>query len=203
MEPAILPSAVLLERHRAGDPQAAQQLVGRYWQRLVGQIAPRINPILSARFDAEDVALSVFRTIFRRAGAGTLTVSEHGKLWGLLVRIAVCKTARYARQELHGKRDPRAEAADKERLLLETLATEPSPADAASVREVLDGVLLGLTQTHHQMADMLMQGYTVAEIMADLNVSQRSVYRVRALLHERLERALALHDGEPNSLAKT
>ncbi len=71
--------ADLLERCRAGDPEAAHQLFAAYARRLTGVADQHLSRKLAGREDGEDVVQSVFRTFFRRAAAGEFRIARVDK----------------------------------------------------------------------------------------------------------------------------
>jgi DNA-directed RNA polymerase specialized sigma24 family protein len=88
-----------------GDGQAAQALWERYFPRLVGLARQKLRGGPRQVADEEDVALSVFDTVFRRAEAGRFPqLADRDDLWRLLVLITARKAINQRRHELRRKR---------------------------------------------------------------------------------------------------
>src|SRR5262249_44640414 len=63
--------ADFIRRIRAGDDEAARELVARYGRRIGGEVRVRLrDPRLYSRFDWTDVCQSVMASFFVRAAAG-------------------------------------------------------------------------------------------------------------------------------------
>jgi hypothetical protein len=60
---------------QAGDPQAAQKLWERYFDRLIALAHKGLRAVRRCASDEEDVALSAFATFWRRAARGHVCVS--------------------------------------------------------------------------------------------------------------------------------
>jgi RNA polymerase sigma-70 factor (ECF subfamily) len=58
----------LIERMRAGDPEAINQLFAHYRQQLVGMLRGRLDERLRGRLDASDVVQDALREATRRLG---------------------------------------------------------------------------------------------------------------------------------------
>ena len=107
------PFAALLARVRAGDPDAAAELVRRYEPAIrVVVRANLVDPTLRRHFDSMDVCQSVLGSFFVRAAAGQFDLSEPGQLVGLLVTMTRNKLSMQARRLRQAKRDVRRTAAD-------------------------------------------------------------------------------------------
>ena len=104
---AVSPIAELVERLRAGDPRAAEELFAAYAQRLTCLAEQQLSRKLAARLDGADVVQSVFRTFFRRSAAGEFRIDSSAQLWRLLVKITVRKARALARYHSAKQRDAR------------------------------------------------------------------------------------------------
>src|SRR5262245_13862891 len=81
-----------------GDQEAARQLFGQYFRRLVGLARNRLADAPRAAADEEDVALSAFHSFCRGLQQGRIEKpSNRHSLWGLLAVITVRKAARLKR----------------------------------------------------------------------------------------------------------
>jgi RNA polymerase sigma factor (sigma-70 family) len=185
-------TCALAERWRGGDQEAARQLFDLYVRRLVGLARGRINPLLAARVDPEDVVQSAFHSFFRRLRNGEFQLDEADGLWHLLVRITVCKTLRQIEFHRASKRDPGRESLGgdgAEDRWADLLSREPSPADALALRDELDHFLRRLDPVARQIVEMRLSGQTAEEISQCLGMNNRKVRRV-------LERIVLRAEGE-------
>ncbi len=98
----------LLHRVRAGDPQAARQVVVEYSAAIRIAVRTRLSdPALRRQFDSMDVCQSVFGSFFLRMATGTYDVEEPAQLAGLLLAMARRKLGMRIRKELRQCRDAR------------------------------------------------------------------------------------------------
>ncbi len=65
IEPTNTESRILFQRSRGADTDAQRDLHDRYATRLLALVRARLNREFQARFDAEDVVNSAFRSFFR------------------------------------------------------------------------------------------------------------------------------------------
>jgi RNA polymerase sigma factor (sigma-70 family) len=185
------PIAELVVRLRHGDPQAAEVIFTRYAQRLTHLAEQQLSRKLAARFDGADVVQSVFRTFFRRSARGDFRIDSSAELWRLLVQITLQKTRAYGRRHTAGLRDVTAEAPDGAALLLEAMAHEPGPAEAAALIDQIQELLRGLPALYCDLLQMRLEGRSVVDTAAQLGVSRRTVHRALHLLQQRLVRSAA------------
>jgi RNA polymerase sigma-70 factor (ECF subfamily) len=184
-EPPSIPE--LARRLQAGDADAAQLLFSCYAQRLAHLAEQHLSRKLAARLDGEDVVQSVFRTFFRRSASGEFTIDSSAELWGLLVKITLLKVRAKARQHQAGMRDVGAEAEGGEAWLLAAQAQEPGPEEAAALLDQIEALVRGLPAVYAQILQMRLHGWQAKEIAVELRLSRQTVYRVLALLQERLD----------------
>lgn len=178
----------LLRRLRGGDGDAATQIYLRYARRLEFLAEKQCAPELRARFDAEDVVQSVFRTFFRRAERGEYVVPDGEELWKLLLVIAMNKIRANGAYHRAAKRDVR-----------QTHSAGPNEPPAAEdenalavLQMVVEQVLEGLGGDYRKIVELRIKGYEVAEIADRTGRAKRSVER---LLQE-FRKALAAQIGE-------
>jgi RNA polymerase sigma-70 factor (ECF subfamily) len=166
---------------RAGDEDAARQIVERYVDRLVALVRQRLSRRLARRVDPEDVMQSVFRTFFDRAKAGEFRLDAPDDLCKLLTRITIHKTLRQVVFHQAAKRDLKRETAEGEdgpRVLLELLDREPTPEEANVFVDQLEDFLGQLRAQDRQILELRLQGHKNAEIAARMGVSERKIRRL-------------------------
>lgn len=98
--------AQLLERLRAGDDQAANELVRQYEPELRRFIRYRMtNSQMRRMMDSLDVAQSVFARFFVHFSEGNIHLTSARQLFKLLMTIATNRINDYGRRQSASKRD--------------------------------------------------------------------------------------------------
>jgi RNA polymerase sigma-70 factor (ECF subfamily) len=184
-------TAELLVRLRGGDPEAAEAIFARYAQRLIALAEQQLSRKLAARLDGADVVQSVFRTFFRRSAAGEFRIDSSGELWRLLVQITLQKARAYGRRHTARVRDVCDEAPGSAALLLEAVAHEPGPAEAAALVDQIQQLLHGLPALYCDLLQLRLEGHSIVATAERLGVSRRTVQRGLHLLQQRLTRSAA------------
>jgi RNA polymerase sigma factor (sigma-70 family) len=182
-----IPVAELIQRLQAGEQQAAEQLFGRYAQRLVSLAEQHLSRKLAGRVDGEDVVQSVFRTFFRRSAEGEFRIDTSAQIWRLLVRITLLKARAKGRYHTADKRNAAAEQpVPADDWLLQATAHEPAPEEAVILVDQIEALLRDQPPLHSQVLERRLQGHNVSDIAAELRVSRQTVHRVLNLLQRRL-----------------
>ena len=176
-------SADLLMRWRDGDQGAASEIFQRYAQRLLALARSRLSARLARHIDPEDVVQSAYRSFFLGARDGRYVLKRSGDLWRLLVAITVHKLQHQVERRSAGKRAPAREVPrDDDRGPLglhdETLAREPTPAEAAALADTLENLLAPLEPLQRRMVALRLDGYSLEEIAHEVSRSERTVRRV-------------------------
>jgi RNA polymerase sigma factor (sigma-70 family) len=175
---------------RGGDPDAAQALWERYFRPLVTRVREQLRDAPRAVADEEDVALSAFDSVLRRAAQGQFPrFSDRRDLWSVLVMVASRKACDHVQRERRRKRDPRREerwgdgAGAADASLARLVSREPDPAFAA---ELADGVrkLFGSLPDDELRTIALrkLEGHTNEEIATQLGRAVSTVERRLALI---------------------
>ena len=99
----------LLDRCRQGDQAAEQELVCYFVSRVSGFAEKRIAPLYKRRFDGDDVANSVMKSLILRVRKGMNDCEDEWKLWSLLLLMTKRKVNRRVREAQQAKRDIRRE----------------------------------------------------------------------------------------------
>jgi RNA polymerase sigma factor (sigma-70 family) len=160
--------AEFLRRVRAGDDQAAAELVRRYEPVIRVVVRTRLgDPRLRRVLDSMDLCQSVLASFFVRAAAGQYDLRQPEQLVQLLAAIARNKVAYQARRQRAGPRDVRRDvplAAGE----WDVAGAEPSPSRVASGRELLAEFRRRLSDEERRLADLRAEGRGWAEIAAVL-----------------------------------
>ena len=191
-----VPFRDLIQRVRAGDTQAAADLVRRYEPTIRLVVRRRLtNPGLRRVLDSMDICQSVLASFFVRAAAGQYDLDDPTQLLKLLVVIARNKVAYQARRERAQCRDNRrVEPVDPGDL--EVAAVGPAPSQLVAGEELLREFRQRLTAEERHLADLRAQDQGWAEIAARLGGTPqaRRMQWTRAV--ERVARQLGLEGNE-------
>jgi RNA polymerase sigma factor (sigma-70 family) len=186
---------------KAGDPAAAQALWERFFRRVVGLARKKLQGTARQARDEEDLALSVFDSVFRGAENGRFPqLQDRDDLWHLLVAVTAHKAIDLFRRE---RRQKRRGAIREESLAssssgssqgsqLELLMdSEATPEFAAQMAEACGRLLASLPDARlRSVAEWKMEGFTTAEIAAKLGCAPRTVERRLRLIRLIWEKGL-------------
>ena len=181
---------------REGDPDAAQKLWERYFERLVRFAGRKLPANIRRAFDEEDVAISAFHSLCRGVRAGRFPdLEDDTNLWSLLVVITARKAQHRLRDQLAQKRGGGkvrgesvlvpAGADGSAPGLSDIIGNEPSAAFAVEVAEQSEH-LLGLLpdESMRQLAVLKMEGCSNREAADALGCSLRTVERRLELIRK-------------------
>ena len=176
----------LIRRVRAGDNEAATELVRQYEPEIRREIRVRLTDAdLRRVIDSVDICQSVLGNFFARAALGQFDLDEPRQLLKLLVTMARNRLTDWARQQRAERRDQRREqsldAAIKNGL--EPLAPDHSPSQVVAGRELLQQVRGRLTDEELRIADLRAAGSGWTQIASELGGTAES-------LRKRMARAL-------------
>jgi len=182
----------LLARLRGGDEAAAAEVFDRFACRLVGLARQTLAKALRAKEDPEDAVQSAFKSFFWRCAAGQYKLTSWGDFWGLLTRITIHKCG-HRFERFHGarrnvRREVPAPAADDSNQSWEILARDPKPSEALLLAEVLEELHRPLGERDRRILTLRLEGEEVAAICAQLQCSERTVFRVLERIRSKLER---------------
>jgi RNA polymerase sigma-70 factor (ECF subfamily) len=178
-----------LNRLKARDDTAAQELFGRFTHQLIAHALRHIDAALRHKVDPEDVVQSAYKSFFIRYGHGNLDIVNWNSLWGLLTLITVRKCAERVAYHRAGCRDAAREVAAprEEAPPLDPFGHEPTPLEAAVLTEMVEQLLSGLDEEERPILELSLQGYTTREISEQLGRAERTVRLLREGVRQRLE----------------
>lgn len=185
-----------LRRIRAGDEQAARDLVLRYEPFIRREVRFRLRDRrLSRVLDSLDICQSVLASFFVRTAAGQYDLERPEDLLKLLVGMARNKLAFQARQHYRQCRDLRRLDAAGAEALAEVAAVEPTPSQLVANKELLEEARRRLTSEERRLAELRSQGRTWDEIAAELGgtAQARRMQLDRAM--DRVTRQLGLDEA--------
>jgi RNA polymerase sigma-70 factor (ECF subfamily) len=186
----------LIARVRAGDEQAASELVRRYEPMVRRAARVRLgDPRLRQVLDSVDICQSVMASFFVRAALGQYELNEPDQLLKLLATMARNKLANQARGQRAARRDVRrveggaVEAA-------EIPGHDPSPSRYIAARELLEKARDCLSPAELQVLELRQEGKEWAEVAAALGGSPEALRMKLARAVRRAARAVGLDDAE-------
>jgi RNA polymerase sigma-70 factor (ECF subfamily) len=171
----------LLGRFRAGDPDAARELVEAYEPHLRRMIRLRLRDSRLRRlFDSSDICQSVMANFFARLSLGQYDLESPAQLVRLLEAMARNKVAAQARKAEVTRRDEREfDGHDEAR---SPVAPGPSPTEQAAWRELIELVRVRLTEEELRLSDLRAAGFEWTEIALQVGGTAEAA-------RKRLERA--------------
>jgi RNA polymerase sigma-70 factor (ECF subfamily) len=182
----------VMARLRSGEDEAAQEVFERFASRLIALARTRINRLLAAKFDPEDVVQSAYKSFFVRHREGKLDVGGWDGLWNLLTLITLRKCADRAGYFRADRRDAAREAAapdaeERQEPWVRGLDREPRPEEAVILAETVEHLFRDLSAHERPILELSLQGYTTSEISVQLGRAERSVRRLREKVRKRIE----------------
>jgi RNA polymerase sigma-70 factor (ECF subfamily) len=185
------PFADFIRRIRAGDDQAARELVERYEPVIRCEVRLRLrDPRLYSRFDWTDICQSVMGSFFLRAAAGEYNLQQPDQLLRLLVVMTRHKLANQQRRHRAEMRDFRRLEARDPAYLEGRSAAVPSPSRLVAGRELLDEFHRRLSDEERLLADLRADGCEWTEIAARLGGTPEARRKQLSRAIDRVEQQL-------------
>jgi DNA-directed RNA polymerase specialized sigma24 family protein len=187
---------------KAGERDAVQPLWQNYCRRLTARARRRLAGVPRRAADEEDVALSAFDSFCRAAEQARFPqLHDRDDLWQLLLVITDRKACDLANHETRDRRGggrvvdetalTQGSESPEDAPLDQVQSPEPSPAFAALAAEEFRRLLGVLGDDDlRQVAVRKMEGYTVAEIAAQLGRVPRTVKRWLRLIQQTWQQEL-------------
>jgi RNA polymerase sigma-70 factor (ECF subfamily) len=185
----------LVERVKAGDDDAAAELVRRYERQVRRMVRlhltdPRLNRVL----DSVDVCQSVLANFFVRAAAGQFDLNTPEELLRLLGGMARHRVLDHVRKERAARRDRRRLAPEGAEALEEVAAPQDTPSQIVAGRELLQEARRHLSPEERYLADQRALGREWADIAAEVGGSAEALRKQLTRALDRVTRRLGL-DG--------
>jgi RNA polymerase sigma-70 factor (ECF subfamily) len=183
----------LLGRFRAGDPDAARELVEQYEPQLRRMIRLRLRDSRLRRlFDSADICQSVLANFFARLSLGQYDLESPGQLVRLLETMARNKVATQARKGQVMRRDERAIDGSDE-------ATSPAVPGPSLTEQVAWNELIGLvrsrlTDEERIISDLRADGCEWAEVASRLGATSEGARKRLERAFDRVARELGWED---------
>jgi len=190
----LLPFEDLIRRVRAGDQDAAAELVRDYEPAIRRVVRLRLQDArLRRAFDSMDVCQSVLGSFFVRAALGQYDLSSPDQLLKLLAQMARHKVTDQVRRHRAGQRDVRR-VRDDSQALVRAAASEPSPSVQVAGRELLDEVRRRLSPDELDLAEQRALGREWAEIAAERGEGAEALRKRLARALDRVGQELGLDE---------
>src|SRR5262245_41519152 len=192
--PGDTPFQDLIRRVRAGEADAAAELVRSYEPAIRRVVRLRLNDTrLRRAFDSMDVCQSVLATFFVRAALGQYDLDSPEQLLKLLAQVARHKLADQVRREQAGRRDfPRL--ADDSRAGEGVAAPGASPSEQVARGELLQEVRRRLSPEERELAELRAEGRDWAAIAADKGEGAEALRKRLARGLDRVAQQLGLDE---------
>ncbi len=184
-----------IQQLQAGDRAAAQRVWSHFSQSVLHLAMKRLEGRKPRMADEEDVVLSVFRTLFRRAEDGGFSqLQDRQDLWRLLVTITERKVIDLVRDQRRKKRgggnvvgeSACLRSTDQSFPGLQNFASkEPTPEFVVSMVETVEHLLGMLDDENRAIAVARLEGYSNEEIAAQVGRSLATVERRVKLIRTR------------------
>lgn len=185
----------LMQRVRAGDQDAASELVRRYEPAIRRTIRVRLrDPRLGRLLDSMDICQSVLASFFVRAALGQYELDQPEHLLKLLTRMARNKLANQANHHRARRRDYRRNEAAAN---VEKVADSECPSERLSERELLGEARRRLSEEERRLLELRQQGLEWSEIARQLNASPDTLRMRLARAIERVAQEINL-DAVPD-----
>jgi RNA polymerase sigma-70 factor (ECF subfamily) len=187
------PFRELLDRVRAGDQQAAADLVCRYEPLIRRTVRLRLkHPQLRRILDSMDICQSVFASFFARTALGQYQLHTQDDLLKLLVVMVRNKVATQARKRPQARQDCSLEAAGVDE---EAADSGPSPSVQIADQDLLQEFRKRLSPQDRQIAEWRSQDRPWEDIAADLGGSAEALRKRFDRAVDRVARQLGLEES--------
>jgi RNA polymerase sigma factor (sigma-70 family) len=185
----------LIRRVRAGDEQAATELVRQYEPEIRREVRLRLtDPGLRRVIDSVDICQSVLGNFFARAALGQFDLGEPRQLLGLLIKMARNRLTDWARRQNAERRDQCRELSIDANTLRgqEPCAADPTPSQVVAGKELLEQVRVRMSDEERSIAERRVAGSDWAEIAAELGGTPEGLRKRLARAFDRVATELGL-----------
>jgi len=185
----------LLARVRAGDEQAATELVRRYEPAIRRAARVRMSDARLGRLlDSMDICQSVMASFFVRAASGVYELETPEQLMRLLTTMARNKLANQANHLRAARRDQRRTEGGER--AAEVAGRDPRASVQVAARELLDEVHQRLTDDERAILERRQQGCDWGEIAGALGGTPEALRKRFTRGIDRIARQLGLDEAD-------
>jgi DNA-directed RNA polymerase specialized sigma24 family protein len=170
---------LLLDRLKAGDPEALGPLWGRYYDRVASLARTRLRRLSVRAADEEDVAVSAFHQFYQAAADNRFARLENrDDLWQVLAVLTTHKVVDYHKHQARWKR-----GGGTTELHSEMVSAVVDPADATLAADEVQTLFERLPDDEaREVARLKLDGHSNEEVAARMGCSIRTVTRRLALI---------------------
>ena len=187
--------SAFFRRIRAGDDQAAAELVRKYEPALRLEIRLRLtDPKLRRLLEPADLCQSILKSFFVRAATGQFDLDSPEKLLALLRTMARNKVTNQVRKQQALRRDVRRDVSLDDGGAAPVAANDPSPSRLAIGRELVEALQARLSADERRMADLRSQGCEWAEIARELGGTPQARRKQLGRAADRVAQELGLDE---------
>ena len=144
----------LLARCQSGDRQAENELIAIYFGKLADKAQQKIGQNYQGKFDGEDIAISVLKSVALRMRSGKVEIEDEKRFWALLLAVMKNKVHRQIEFWTALGRDVHRETAGQSEgeseslplVVLEGLSREPTPEEAVATSELIEKLMAKLDE---------------------------------------------------------
>jgi RNA polymerase sigma factor (sigma-70 family) len=192
-QPEELAFGALVVRLRAGDADAAAQLVRQYEPEVRRVIRFRLqSPQLRRTLDSLDVVQSVLGNFFVRAAAGEFELQRPEQLLAVLLTMARNRVIDKVRHEQAACRDQRRRQGEGGSALRQVAAPGETPSQLVASRELLQRAYELLTDEERCLAELRRQGRDWAQIATQVGGTADAVRKKLSRAMDRVAIRLGL-----------
>jgi RNA polymerase sigma factor (sigma-70 family) len=182
----------LLRRLRAGDQEAARDLVQRYEPAIRRAVRFRLTDTRLARiFDSMDICQSVLASFFLRVATGQYDLEQPEQLLKLLVAMARNKVALQARAQRRQRRDYRR-VQDDDLMKMQVAQADPSPSLQVAGKELLEKAERLMSAEERQLVELRKEGLDWDAIAEKLEGTPEALRKKLARAADRVAHQLKL-----------
>jgi RNA polymerase sigma factor (sigma-70 family) len=189
------PFAEFVARMRAGDEQAAVELVRQYEPLIRREVRLQLEDRRLCRlFDSMDICQSVLASFFVRTAAGQYDLDRPDQLVKLLVKMARNKVVSAARRQRRLRRDNRRADARGDEKLASAVDDSPSPSELMEGQELLSQFRRRLNAEERTLVELRGEGMAWADIASRLGGTAQARRMQLARAIERVTRELGIDE---------
>jgi RNA polymerase sigma factor (sigma-70 family) len=182
----------LIRRVRAGDEEAAKEIVLRYEPAIRREARVRlVDPRLRRLFDSMDICQSVLASFFVRTAMGQYEIEKPAQLLRLLVSMSRKKLIDQTREHQAARRDHRRLNPGSQDLR-NARDVNPSPSQQVAGHELLREFRNRLTEEERRLADQRAMNCDWAEIAAEHGGSPEALRKKLTRAVDRVAQELGL-----------
>jgi RNA polymerase sigma-70 factor (ECF subfamily) len=186
----------LIARVRAGDEQAAAELVRRYEPEIRRAVRVRLtDPRLRRVLDSVDICQSVLGNFFQRAADGQFEMEKPEQVLHLLLTMARNKLLDKVREQQAECRDVRRMQPADSDIIGEVPGTDETPSRILANRELLEQIHSHMSAEDRYLAEQRALGRDWADLAAECGKSPDALRKQLARTMSRVAKQMGLDES--------